>query len=57
MSNHAHNDKADQFRLSQIKQEYEKVIDELKRENSVLAKESTEKNDEIKNLKTVNKDQ
>lgn len=43
--------------MSKIKEEYEKIIDELKKENGLLIKESTEKNDEIKELKTSNKDQ
>ena len=57
MSNFAHSDKADQFRLSQIKQEYEKMIAELKKENGELLQQNTEMTEEIKQSKIITKDQ
>ena len=56
MSNFAHNDKADQFRLSQLKEEYEKAIAELKRDNGQLKVENTEKTEEIKTLRSEARD-
>lgn len=51
MSNFAHSDKADQFRMSQLKEEYEKLIAEIKGENGKLKEENTEMTEELKTLK------
>lgn len=51
MSNFAHNDKADQFRMSQLKEEFERMVKELKQENEKFKTENAEYIEEIKNLK------
>ena len=52
MSNFQHNDKADQFRLSQIKEQYEKIIDQLKKDNATLTTDNAEKTEEVRSLKS-----
>ena len=56
MSNFAHSDKADQFRLSQIKEEYEKTIAELRKQNGELEQQNGQMGEQLKEIKALAKE-